>query len=233
MCAQRRLRSALASAQCEQSFAVRMKKHWALIYHWAHSEDSDQIGQMPKLIWVFAGRTLTLLVLSCRDSVVVTKGVCAPHINNNILNIQPYIKKQQLYKFTMIKWQWSKKKNNIKFKSEDHWSCIAHLSAEDLLKSAVIEEKKFKHSPWAGGGGADNQLGPKFWCQQEGLITMVICCKFEKNVYSRRPGVDNPRGQNFDVSRNLLLLRSFATSFKKFSLKSDFIHFFPWFYTCI
>ena len=30
-------------------------------------------------------------------------------------------------------------------KSEDHWSCIAHLSAEDMLKSAVIEEKKFKH----------------------------------------------------------------------------------------
>ena len=24
---------------------------------------------------------------------------------------------------------------------EDHWSCIAHLSAEDMLKSAVIEEK--------------------------------------------------------------------------------------------
>ena len=27
-------------------------------------------------------------------------------------------------------------------KPEDHWSCIAHLSAEDILKSAVIEEKK-------------------------------------------------------------------------------------------
>ena len=30
---------------------------------------------------------------------------------------------------------------------EDHWSCIARPSAEDMLKSAVIEEKKFKHSP--------------------------------------------------------------------------------------
>ena len=28
---------------------------------------------------------------------------------------------------------------------EDHWSCITHLSAEDMLKSAVIEEKKFKN----------------------------------------------------------------------------------------
>ena len=45
------------------------------------------------------------------------------------------------------------------FQPEDHWSCIAHLSAEDMLKSAVVEEKKFKHSPSVG---ADNPLGPKF-----------------------------------------------------------------------
>ena len=64
---------------------------------------------------------------------------------------------------------------------EDHWSCIAHLSAEDILKSAVIEEKKFKHSPRLG---ADNPIGPKFLCQQEGLITMVICCKFKKNRFN-------------------------------------------------
>ena len=44
-------------------------------------------------------------------------------------------------------------------KPEDNWSCIAHLSAEDMLKSAVIEEKKFKHSPRVG---ADNPFGPKF-----------------------------------------------------------------------
>ena len=30
----------------------------------ADSEDSDQTGRMPRLIWIFAGRTLTLLVLS-------------------------------------------------------------------------------------------------------------------------------------------------------------------------
>ena len=28
-----------------------------LATHWAHSEDSDQTGRMPRLIWVFAGRT--------------------------------------------------------------------------------------------------------------------------------------------------------------------------------
>ena len=48
-----------------------------------------------------------------------------------------------------------------------------------MLKSAVIEEKKFKHSPWAG---VENPLGPKFLCHQERLIAMVICCKFKKNL---------------------------------------------------
>ena len=34
----------------------------------ADSEDSDKTGRMPRLIWVFARRTATLLVLSCRGS---------------------------------------------------------------------------------------------------------------------------------------------------------------------
>ena len=72
-------------------------------------------------------------------------------------------------------------KKKTKKKTEDHWSCIAHLSAEDMLKSAVIEEKKFKHSSRVG---ADNPFGPKFWYQQESLITMVICCKFKKKNLS-------------------------------------------------
>ena len=33
----------------------------------------------------------------------------------------------------------------LKDKPEDHWSCIAHLIAGNVLKSAVIEEKKFKN----------------------------------------------------------------------------------------
>ena len=44
-------------------------------------------------------------------------------------------------------------------KPEDQWSSIAYLSVEDMLKSVVIEEWKFKHSPWAG---VDNPLVPKF-----------------------------------------------------------------------
>ena len=39
-----------------------------LATYWAHSEDPDQTGQMPRLIWVLAGHTLTLLVLSYHGS---------------------------------------------------------------------------------------------------------------------------------------------------------------------
>ena len=40
------------------------RKLGSVATHWTHSEDSDQTGQMPWLIWVFAGHTVTLLVLS-------------------------------------------------------------------------------------------------------------------------------------------------------------------------
>ena len=44
---------------------------------YADSEDSDQTGRMPRLIWVFTGRILILVVLSYRGSIVQTviKGV--------------------------------------------------------------------------------------------------------------------------------------------------------------
>ena len=44
------------------------RKLGSLAAHWAHSEGSDQTGRMPRLIGVFTGRTVTLLVLSCRGS---------------------------------------------------------------------------------------------------------------------------------------------------------------------
>ena len=51
----------------------------------------------------------------------------------------------QICKFRVCIWVIHK----LDLKQEDHWSCFAHLSAEDMLKSA--EENKFKHSPRVGG----------------------------------------------------------------------------------
>ena len=57
MCAQWRLRSAWASAQSDQSSLSAWRSIGSLATQKAHGKDSDQTGQMPRLIWVFAGRT--------------------------------------------------------------------------------------------------------------------------------------------------------------------------------
>ena len=51
-----------------ESLLSAWRKLGSLATHWAHSEDSNQTGQMPTLIWVFAGRTVILLVLSWSGS---------------------------------------------------------------------------------------------------------------------------------------------------------------------
>ena len=75
-CAQWRLRSVWASAQSDQSLlcAQWVAKDQSFLH--ADSEDSDQTGLMLRLIWVFAGRTLNVLVLSCLGS----------HVNDNNQN---------------------------------------------------------------------------------------------------------------------------------------------------
>ena len=40
-----------------ESSRLTLRKLGSLATHWAHSEDSDLTGRMPRLIWVFAGRT--------------------------------------------------------------------------------------------------------------------------------------------------------------------------------
>ena len=84
MCAQRRLRSAWASAQSDHQpghqpghppslirvFAVRMKKAWVLSYPLSAQQRLIRLGRCPG--WsVFAGRTVILLVLSWGGSFVL------------------------------------------------------------------------------------------------------------------------------------------------------------------
>ena len=95
------------------------------------------------------------------------------------------------------------------------------------------------YSPRAG---ADNPLGTKFWCQQEHLVTSIICRKFQKNLFevwfytiffmilymyiALGQGQTAPREKSFDVNRNLLSLHSLVASFKKclWSLLSNFFY---------
>ena len=99
----------------------------------------------------------------------------------------------------------------------------------------------------APGQGADSPQGTKFWCQQKPLVTSNISYKFQKNLFevwfythffvilymyiAQAQGLTTPWGQNCDVNRNILSLRSFVTSFKKslwrlilYNFFHDFIH---------
>ena len=113
----------------------------------------------------------SLLIESANKNMVIYKQY-VPSTSTNYHGKLHTNQRHQLLRTYFYKRQWSGvsqyKKNG---------SCIAHLSAEDMLKSVVIEEKKFKYSPRVG---ADNPFGPKFWYQQEGLITMGICWSLKK-----------------------------------------------------
>ena len=65
------------------------------------------------------------------------------------------------------------------------WSLVACFKSSALwLYAHFFHNFIHVHSPWAG---TDNPLGPKVWCQQEGFITMVICCNFKKNLFNLWP----------------------------------------------
>ena len=51
----------ICSGWSESSLSAR-RNLGSLATHWAHTEDSEQTRQVPTSIWVFAGRTLILLV---------------------------------------------------------------------------------------------------------------------------------------------------------------------------
>ena len=57
------------------------------------SEVSDQIGRIPRLIWVFTGRTLILLVLTCHGSFTVV---------NQLLSLDLYLWSLFLWNFKLI-----------------------------------------------------------------------------------------------------------------------------------
>ena len=50
-------RPAWASTQSDQSLLSARWKLSPLAAQWVYSEDSDQTGRMPMLIWIYAGRT--------------------------------------------------------------------------------------------------------------------------------------------------------------------------------
>ena len=99
------------------------------------------------------------------------------------------------------------------------------------------------------GAGADNPRGRNFYVNRNILSLWSFVESFKKNLFevwyyaiffmilymyiALGQGQTAPRGQSFNVNRNVLSFHSFDASFKKMPLKSDFIQFVLWFNTCI
>ena len=75
-----------------------------------------------------------------------------------------------------------------------------------MLKSAVIEEKKFKHSPRV----RPHHCGHLLQVQKESLQPLTLYTSFHDliNVYSRRSGAISPGGQNFYLCQQKPLVTS-------------------------
>ena len=90
MCAQRRLRSACASAQSDQSSLSAWRNFASLAIQNPPSEDSDQTAQMRRLIWIFSVRTCPKVrFLTLR---LIIKDGCQQMLPVNItLTVEPII----------------------------------------------------------------------------------------------------------------------------------------------
>ena len=102
---------------------------------------------------------------------------------------------------------------------------------------------------YSPGAGADNPFGTKFWCQQEHLVTSVICCKLKKislksdfihffhdliHVYSPGEGAGSPQGTKFWCQQKGLITLPICCKFQRNLFEVWFYRqFFSWFNTCI
>ena len=105
-----------------------------------------------------------------------------------------------------------------KFKKKCLWSLILYNFLHDLIHV---------YSP---GAGAESPQGIKFWCQQQGLITLPICCKSQKNffqvwfytiifhdlihVYSPAIGAYSPQGTKFWCQQKLIVTSVISCQFQ-------------------
>ena len=99
---------------------------------------------------------------------------------------------------------------------------------------------------WAGD---DNPLGMKFWCQQEHLVTSVICCKFQKHLLEAwfytnffmilyvyialGQGQTAPRGQILMSTERPYHFTHLLQVSKKFLWSLILYNFLPWSNACI
>ena len=131
--------------------------------------------------------------------------------------------------------------------STETFSHFGHLQkvSKDLFEVwFYVFFHDFKHV-YSSGEGVDNHLGTKFWCQQEHLVTSVICCKFQEHLFegwfyicfswfiSTGAGVDSTQGTQFWCQQNCLVTLFICCKFPINVSEVWFYTIFSWFNTCL
>ena len=108
------------------------------------------------------------------------------------------------------------KKNLMSTGRPHHFSHLLQVSKKSLQPLILYTSFHDLINVYSCGSGADNIQGTKFWCQQKPLVTSVMLHIYFMLLYMYMYlalGQTTPWGQNFDVNRNILSLRSFFVSF--------------------
>ena len=123
--------------------------------------------------------------------------------------------------FTHVYSPWAEGKVLMSTEMSCHFIHLLQVSKKclwSLISYNFFHDSIHVYSPEAG---ADSPQETKFWCQQKGLITLPICCKFQRNpfevwfytiffqdlihVYSPRAGGIQPQGTKFWRQQKLLV----------------------------
>ena len=108
----------------------------------ADSEDSDQTGQMPRLIRVFAGRTITLLVLSCCGSYNVCHITCDTsfEIKCSAYKVPQKMERHPLmFLSAVIREMWFNFVRSLQWKSQKHIrKCVLYLEIKHYYISSYF-----------------------------------------------------------------------------------------------
>ena len=143
----------------------------------ADSEDSDQTGRMPRLIWVFAGRTRILLVLSCCGS---HGFFVAPYVNIN----RPYVS-NTCYKcscllFSVCSWlEWTSYTSLWLFWEENAGQFYIFFNEPLGYVFVSSAEMQFSSPTWVA---EESCIWPSYWLSNQihfsPFITLPIITRF-------------------------------------------------------
>ena len=117
------------------------------------------------------------------------------YVNRNILSIWSFVArfKKNLFEvcfyafFFMILYMYiapgrGRQHPGDKVLMSTEMSChFIHLM--QVFKKMPLKSDFIQFVLYSPGAGADSPQGTKFGCQQKGIITLPICCKFQRNLF--------------------------------------------------